>query len=433
MRETMQDRPHVVIVGGGFGGLTAARALARAKVRITLLDRTNHHLFQPLLYQVAMAGLSPAEIASPIRSILARQRNVRVLLASVAGVDVDAKLVRLRDGESVAYDWLILATGANTTYFGHEEWAKHAPGLKTLEDAIEIRRRVLMSFERAERETKPARRKELLTFVSIGGGPTGVELAGAVTELAKHVLARDFRSIDPKEARVVLVEAGARILSAFDEPVSAKAVAQLRELGVEVRTGARVTAIDPRGLDVEIAGAKERIDASTVVWGAGVRATGLGASLGVPLDRGGRVVVGPDCAIPGHPRVFAIGDMAAFTEDGKLLPGVSPVAMQQGRYVARIVRRELEGKPRDASPFRYFDKGTMATIGRSRAVLQLGKLRMSGFFAWVAWLLVHIWYLIGFRNRLVVMFNWAWSYFTYRRGARLITSIPEEEEAKPKG
>ena len=415
----VKDAPHVVIVGGGFGGLTAAQSLASAAVRITLVDRSNHHLFQPLLYQVAMAGLSPAEIASPIRAILARQKNARVLLAEATDFDLARRIVKLGQGEGeLGYDFLVVATGAQTSYFGHDDWAPHALGLKSLADALEIRERVLLAFERAEREPNAAKREQLLTFVVIGGGPTGVELAGAIAELARYVLARDFRSIDLGATRVSLLEAGPRILGTFTEKLSEKAVAQLAELGVEVRTGARVTKIDAEGVWL----GDELLASTTVLWGAGVRATPLGEKLGAPLDRQGRLLIEPDLTIPGHAEVFAIGDMATRSgEDGKPLPGVSPVAMQQARCVARSIRAVIAGKPRQ--PFRYFDKGSMATIGRSRAIAELHGIRLSGFVAWCAWLLVHLLYLIGYRNRLAVMFDWFWSYVTYRRGARLITHV----------
>jgi NADH dehydrogenase len=418
LRSGRRLAPHVVILGGGFGGLTAAQALSTPKVRVTLVDRSNHHLFQPLLYQVAMAGLSPAEIASPIRAILAHQKNARVLLAEAVDFDLDTKVVKLVDGE-ISYDFLIVATGAQTSYFGHDEWAEHALGLKSLTDAIEIRERVLLAFERAERETDATKREHLLTFVVIGGGPTGVELAGAIAELARHVLARDFRSIDLAATRVILLEAGTRILSTFPEKLSGKAVKQLAELGVEVRHEARVTNIDALGVHL----GDELLASATVLWGAGVRATPLGEKLGVPLDRAGRVIVQPDLTLPDHPEVFVIGDMATMNgKDGKPLPGVSPVAMQQARCAAKSIRAALGGKPRVS--FEYFDKGTMATIGRSRAIADLaGGMRLSGFLAWVAWLLIHLVLLIGYRNRLAVLIDWFWSYVTYRRGARLITHV----------
>jgi NADH dehydrogenase len=409
-------RPHVVIVGGGFGGLTAAQALESAPVRVTVVDRTNHHTFQPLLYQVAMAGLSPADIAQPIRAILARQHNATVLMAEVTGVDAAERTVRLDDGTTLEWDFLIVACGAVTSYFGHDDWARVAPGLKSIEDAVEIRERVLRSFELAERETDPARRKQRLNFVVIGGGPTGVELAGALAELSKFVLERDFRRIDPSEARVLLVEGGDRILPSFTPDLSASAVAQLHELGVEVRTGTRVTTIGPDGVRL----GDEEMKCALVLWAAGVRANRLTESLGAPLDSSGRVRVEPDLGVPGHPRVFVIGDAARLDgADGKPLPGVSPVAMQQARCVAKSIRRAIVGK--DTLPFAYVDKGSMATIGRSRAIAMVQRMELSGWLAWMAWLVVHIWYLMGFRNRLVVMITWAWSYFTYRRGARLIT------------
>jgi NADH:ubiquinone reductase (H+-translocating) len=413
----MKLRRHVVVVGGGFGGLALTKALKRAAVHVTLVDRSNHYLFQPLLYQVAMAGLAPGEIAAPIRSVLRHQENARVLLDEVTRVDVAARRVFLRECPPLDYEFLVLAPGAMNSYFGHDDWAKVAPGLKDLDDAIEIRRRVLLAFEAAEREGDPAVRRRLLTFVVIGGGPTGVELAGAIAELATFVLARDFRSIRPDATRVVLVEGGARILGSFDEVLSARATRSLEAMGVEVRTKTRVTHIDALGADC----GGERIDASTVLWAAGVRAVQLGETLGVGVDRQGRVRVERDCSVPGHSEVFVIGDAAAFVPEGSELelPGVSPVAIQQGRFVARQIARSLEGAPREA--FRYVDKGIMATIGRSRAVAKIGRIRLSGFVAWAAWLLLHIFYLIDFRSRVLVLVDWAWSYFTYQRGSRLIT------------
>lgn len=406
---------HVVIIGGGFGGLTLARELADAPVRVTLFDRSNHHLFQPLLYQVAMAGLSPAEIAVPIRSLLRDSPNVNVLLDEVISIELSRKRLTLFSGSVVSFDYLIIAAGARTSWFGRDEWAEHALGLKDLDDAVEIRRRTLVAFEAAERERDVEKRRALMTFVVIGGGPTGVELAGALSELSSHVLSRDFRNIDPRATKVILLEAGPSILGAFDPALQQKAIDQLKDLGVEVRTGAKVTNIDARGVEL----GAERIDCSTVIWAAGVRGAPITEKLGVPLDRAGRIVVERDCSLPGHQDSFAIGDIASFTgEDGKLLPGVSPVAMQQARFVAKILRMP-RGSKRDT--FRYTDKGTMATIGRSRAIAQVGKLHLSGFQAWLTWLFVHIWYLIGFKNRIFVLMSWAWSYFTYKRGARLIT------------
>jgi len=419
----MKQRPHVVIVGGGFGGLTCARALARANVDITLIDRQNHHLFQPLLYQVAMAGLAPTEIAAPIRSVLRKQRNARVLLAEVTHVDLEAKQVFIDPGpaeEPLAYDYLVLAPGARTHYFGHDEWAPYAPGLKSIDDAVEIRRRVLLAFEAAEREPDPEKRAQLLSFVVIGGGPTGVELAGAVAELSRFALGRDFRLAHPSEARVLLIEGGPRLLPAFAPELSEKTVLQLAELGVHVRTGTFVDGIGPQGVRLRTG---ELLRADTVVWAAGVACSPLIAALGVQVDRQGRAQVQQDCSLPGHPETFVIGDAACFVdEQGNPLPGVSPTAMQMGRFVAQLIQSEAGNpKPGPRPRFRYVDKGSMATIGRSRAIAQVKQLRLSGLLAWLAWLAVHIWYLIGFRNRFLVMFDWAWSYITYRRGARLIT------------
>jgi NADH dehydrogenase len=416
MAQGKDARPRVVIVGGGFGGLTAAQALSGAPVRVTLVDRTNHHTFQPLLYEVAMAGLSPADIAQPIRSILRREHNVTVLMAEVSRIGAGERRVYLADGTWLDYDFLILACGVETSYFGHADWEAAAPGLKSIEDAVEIRQRVLLAFEVAERENDLQRRAQLLSFVVIGGGPTGVELAGALSELSKFVLDRDFRHIDPSDAKVRLLEAGPRILPSFPDDLAESATAQLHELGVEVRTGATVTAIEPDCVHI----GQESIPCSVVLWAAGVRANPLAATIGAPLDRMGRVVVEPDCSVPGHPRVFVIGDAARLDgKDGQPLPGVSPVAMQQARTVAKSIRRAIVG--RDTLPFNYFDKGSMATIGRRRAIAMLDRMHLSGLLAWLAWLFVHIVYLIGYRNRLVVMINWAWSYFTYQRGARLIT------------
>ena len=414
MRSMSSDIPHVVIIGAGFGGLTCAQALKRAKVKITIVDRANHHLFQPLLYQVAMAGLSPADIAQPIRSILRKQKNVKVLLDEATDVDFNNQTVELRDSK-LKYDYLVLATGGRTSYFGHDEWETFAPGLKDLDDAVEIRRRVLLAFEAAEKETDPERRRALMTFVVVGGGPTGVELAGAIAELSHFVLARDFRSIFPEEAEILLLEGGPKILPSFAPDLSKSAHRQLAELGVIVLTGAQVTGIDEHGVYL----GAESIRAATVIWAAGVSATALTERLGAPLDRAGRVLVNHDLTVPGHHNVFAIGDMTYLEQDGKPLPGVSPVAMQMGRRVARNIRNDLAGKPYEE--FRYFDKGSMATIGRKAAIAEIGKLHLSGFIAWMAWLTVHIFFLIGFRNRFAVLFNWAWSYFTYQRGARLIT------------
>jgi len=421
----VESTPHVVIIGAGFAGLYAARALKRADVRVTVIDRRNHHLFQPLLYQVATAGLSPGDIAYPIRAVLRRQKNARVLLEEAAAVDVAARQVRLRDGE-LPYDYLILATGAQHSYFGHDDWEPWAPGLKSLEDALEIRRRILLAFERAERETDESRRKALLTFVIVGGGPTGVELAGAIAEISRHVMAQDFRVIDPRQARIVLVEAGPRILPAYPESLSAKAQASLEKMGVEVLTKSLVTSVRPDAVSI----GDRQIQTMTTLWAAGVQASPLARSLGVPLDRAGRVLVQPDLTVPGHPEVFVIGDLAAFLhQGGKALPGVAPVAIQQGRHAARNILRACQGRPLE--PFHYIDKGSLATIGRAAAVADFGRIKLSGFFAWLAWLLVHIFFLIGFRNRFVVMIDWAWAYFSYHRAARLITGDIDKYDRPP--
>lgn len=407
--------PHVVIIGGGFGGLYAARALRRARVRITLLDRRNHHVFQPLLYQVAMAALSPGDIASPIRWILRRQKNVEVLLAEARSIDVATKRVILTDGE-LSYDFLIVAAGATHAYFGHDDWPQRAPGLKTLDDALEMRRRVLLAFERAEREPNAERRRALLTFVLVGGGPTGVELAGALAEISRHSLARDFRHFDPGSARIILIEAGPTLLSTFPLPLREAARRDLERLGVEVITGAAVT--DVRDGAVVVGG--QRIEAATILWAAGVAASPLAATLGARLDRAGRVFINPDLTIEGHPEVFVIGDLAVLAgDDGKPLPGVAQVAIQMGKHAAHNIMRALEGQPYRA--FKYKNLGNMATIGRASAVAEFPSFTMKGLPAWLAWLFVHILNLIGFRNRLVVMVQWAWAYITYQRGIRLIT------------
>ncbi|MCC7276642.1 MAG: NAD(P)/FAD-dependent oxidoreductase [Alphaproteobacteria bacterium] len=407
--------PHVVIVGVGFGGLSAARALAGAPVRITLIDRRNHHLFQPLLYQVATAGLSPSEIAQPIRSIVRGQANTSVLLAEVTGVDADARTVLLGD-RRIAYDHLMLATGARHAYFGHDEWEAHAPGLKRIEDATEIRRRILTAFEAAESMDDPAARRSLLTFVVVGGGPTGVELAGAIVELARRALAADFRAIDPRQTRVVLVEAGERVLPAFPESLSAAAHRALERLGVEVRLGTPVTDVDADS--VRIGGVL--IATRTIIWAAGVAASPAARWLGVAGDRSGRIVVAPDLTVPGRPEIFAIGDTASIAgRDGRPLPGVAPVAKQQGRHVAAAIRLRLAGRP--APPFRYRHFGNMATIGRKAAVADFGRIRLSGLPAWLLWGAAHVYFLIGFRNRLAVVLNWLWAYATFQNGSRLIT------------
>ena len=404
-----------MIVGGGFGGLYAARALKRAPVRVTLLDRRNHHVFQPLLYQVATAALSPGDIASPIRWILRSQSNVEVLLADAVSVDVDRRRVVLTDGE-VEYDYLIVASGATHVYFGHDEWRPVAPGLKTLEDALAIRRRVLLAFERAEREPDPARRKALLTFVVIGGGPTGVELAGALAEISRQSLARNFRHFDPGSARIVLLEGGPHLLGGFPESLRAFALKDLQRLGVAVRLDSIVTGVEP-GV-VRIGG--ESIDSETVLWAAGVAASSIGRSLGAPLDRAGRVRISPDLTLPGHPEVFVIGDLASLDDqNGRPLPGVAQVAIQMGQHAVKNILRSIERQPLRA--FEYKDLGNMATIGRASAIADFGTFRLTGRIAWLAWLFVHLLNLIGFRNRLIVLVQWAWAYFSYQRAVRLIT------------
>jgi NADH:ubiquinone reductase (H+-translocating) len=406
--------PRVVIVGGGFGGLYAARALGREPVEVTVVDRRNHHVFQPLLYQVAMAALSPGDIASPIRWILRKQKNAEVILAEATGFDLAGNRLILKDG-ALDYDYLIVATGATHFYFGHDEWRRTAPGLKTLEDALEIRRRVLIAFERAEREMDPARRAAELTFVVIGGGPTGVEMAGALAEISRHSLARDFRHFDPGSARILLIEGGPSILSTFPEDLRQAAMKDPQRLGVMVRTNSLVTNVSPGVVSV----GSESIRAETVLWAAGVSASPLGAALGAPLDRAGRVKVLPDLTIPGAPNVFVIGDLANLAgDDGRPLPGVAQVAIQMGRHAVHNILRAIEHQP--LRPFHYHDLGNMATIGRASAIADFGRFRLSGLIAWLAWLFVHILNLIGFRNRLVVMIQWAWAYFTYQRAIRLI-------------
>jgi NADH dehydrogenase len=412
---TMNTR--VVIVGAGFGGLSAAKALAGSGFDVTIIDQHNYHLFQPLLYQVATAGLSPADIASPIRSILARARNVNVILGKVSGVDVARRAV-IAEGRRIPFDHLILATGAQHAYFGHDDWAASAPGLKTIDDATYIRRRILLAFEKAETEDDPHERARLLNFVIVGGGPTGVEMAGAIAELANRALAADFRAIDPRAARIILVEAAPRLLTPFDPALSEAAKRSLEQLGVIVRLGAAVTTVDAEGVSI----GAERIEARTVIWGAGVMASPAGLWLGAATDRAGRVKVAPDMSVPGEPDIFVIGDTAALDgADGPPLPGVAPVAKQQGYYVAKLLLARRQG--RTLSPFRYRDFGSLATIGRKRAIVQMGRFKLEGFIAWLLWCVAHIYFLIGFRNRLIVATNWLWNYVTFQRGTRLITGM----------
>jgi NADH dehydrogenase len=426
MRATQSSGPaprHVIIIGGGFGGLSAARVLRnRPGVRVTLLDRRNHHVFQPLLYQVATATLSAGDIAAPIRWVLRRSTNVRVILGEAARIDVASRCVVLRDGARMSYDALIVATGATHAYFGHPEWEPHAPGLKTLEDAFEIRRRVLLAFERAERETDRTRQQDLLTFALVGGGPTGVELAGTLAEIARRTLRDEFRSIDTSRARIVLVEAGASILASFPAKLRAAARQSLARLGVEVLERTRVVEIDAHGITVE---GGRRITAGTIVWAAGVAASPLVATLGAPLDRAGRVLVEPDLSVPGHPDVFVAGDAATVTQRGEPLPGVAQVAMQGAAHAARMVLRRMDG--RETAPFVYRNYGNMAIVGRGSAIADLGWARFSGVIAWLFWLFLHIAMLIGFRNRVIVLTEWAVAFFTFQRSVRLIT----EERGAP--
>ncbi|MBS0217767.1 MAG: NAD(P)/FAD-dependent oxidoreductase [Proteobacteria bacterium] len=420
----MTPIPHIVIVGGGFAGLWATRALASAPVRITLVDRHNHHLFQPLLYQVATAGLSAPDIAAPLRHILRRQKNVEVRMATVTTIDADTKSITLDDGTTIGFDFLLLASGATHAYFGNDQWAEHAPGLKTLDDALDLRRKLLFAFERAEATRDPAEREAWLSFAIVGGGPTGVELAGTLAEIARETLKDEFRNIDPSQARVRLIEAGPRVLAAFPEELSEKARRQLEHLGVEVALGTPVKDIAVDGYRL----GDNFVPAKTVVWAAGVAASPLGAMLGVPLDRAGRVRVEPDLSIPGHPDIFVAGDLASLMQaNGKPVPGVAPAAKQMGRLVARNIRARLAGEK--TCTFAYKDYGNLATIGRMAAVVDLGKLRFSGILAWWFWLVMHVFFLIGFRNRLVVLLNWFWAYWSYQRAARIILGEDRDDPA----
>lgn len=419
MSTLTQNTPHVLVIGGGFAGLWATRALRRAPVRITLIDRANHHVFQPLLYQVATAGLSAPNIAAPLRHILRRQKNVTVLLGEVANIEPAAQRVRLADGRILDFDLLVLATGATHAYFGHDDWAPHAPGLKTLDDALEIRRRLLTAFERAEATDAPEERAAWLRFAIVGAGPTGVELAGTLAEIARHTLHGEFRRADPRRAEVLLLEAGPRVLPSFPEDLSERAREQLRKLGVDVRTGAPVAAIDADGATLRDAnGVETRIAARTVLWAAGVAASPLARDLGAPLDRAGRVRTNADLSVPEHPHVFVAGDLASIDRGGKPVPGVAPAAKQMGRHVARAILARLRGEP--APEFRYRDDGQLATIGRMAAVVEMHGVKLSGLLAWWLWLSAHVFFLIGFRNRLVVLIDWAQAYWSYQRSARII-------------
>jgi NADH:ubiquinone reductase (H+-translocating) len=405
----------VVIIGAGFGGLNAALSLARDPVRITLIDRRNHHNFQPLLYQVATAGLSPGEIATPIRWIVRKHHNIEVLLGEVNELDLERRIVKFADRE-ISYDYLIVAAGASHAYFGHDDWEPFAPGLKTIEDALEIRRRVLLAFELAERHAASTGENVQLNFVIVGGGPTGVELAGTLSEIARRALAEEFDSIDTRSARIILLEGGPRILPAYSEDLSRSAEEQLRGLGVEVHTSTMVTDVESAAVHM----GTTRLPAAVILWAAGVAASPLGKKLGAPVDRAGRVLVNADLSVPGHREVFVIGDLAALKDkNGQLVPGVAPAAIQEGKATARNIANDLQGKPR--RDFHYINKGSLATIGRAAAIAEFGKIHISGFIAWLSWLFVHVFFLIGFRNRILVMIQWAWSYFTYERGAQLIT------------
>jgi NADH dehydrogenase len=422
----MTTKHQVAILGGGFGGLYAAKALKQAPAQITILDRRNFHLFQPLLYQVATGSLSPGEIASPLRRVLHNQQNTRVLLGEAVDLDADRRKVILADGQ-IEYETLIVATGSTDSYFGHDEWKRHAPGLKTIEEATEIRSKILYAFEAAEKEPDPEKQRAWLTFVIVGAGATGVELAGALGEIANEMLHRDFRSIDSTKAEILLLEGGPRVLPAYPADLSAKAEASLVRLGVTPRTNVMVTGIDATGVTVKTSGGADRINARTIIWAAGVRASSFGDVLkqraGAQLDRGGRVMVGPDLSVPGHPEILVIGDLAHFEQDGKMLPGVAPVAMQQGGYVAKLIRKRLRGEA--SENFRYFDKGNLAVIGRASAVADIHGLHISGVLAWLTWLFVHLLYLVEFSNRVLVFIQWGFLYLTYNQGARLITGLPE--------
>jgi NADH dehydrogenase len=423
--------PHIVVLGAGFGGLTFCQHLKNSHAKITVVDRTNHHLFQPLLYQVATAGLSAPEIAQPIRSILSRKKNITVLLEQAVDFNLAKREVVL-ETKTLPYDYLVLALGSRNNYFGHPEWEQFAPGLKTLDDAVRIRSHALLAFEKAENTSDAAERERLMTIIIIGGGPTGVELAGAFAELARHVLRRDFRNIDPRHAKIILVEGAPRVLSHLPEDLSESAARQLKKLGVKIHTGVQVKKIHPGS--VELADG-EIIRGENILWAAGVSAVPLTKKLGVELDKSSRVKVNPDLSVPGHPEIFAVGDMTlVLDKNGKPVPGVSPAAMQEARHVARIIDAEIDGKTNARTPFKYWDKGTMATIGRSKAVAMVGKFKISGFFAWLAWLVLHLVFLVGFRNKIVVIIQWIYSYFAYKRGARIITNIPlKPENEKIKG
>lgn len=409
---------HVVIIGCGFGGLAAAKALAGQPLRVTVIDRCNHHLFQPLLYQVATAGLSAPSIAAPIRHIFRKQTNVTVLMGEVTGIDVERRSIQLENADHLGYDYLIVAAGATHSYFGNDTWAAHAPGLKTLEDAFDIRQRILLAFEHAERAASETERRAWLTFIVIGAGATGVELAGTLAEIARHTLSGEFRRFDTRAARVLLLEGGPRVLPGFPETLSQKAHSQLQALGVEVRTGARVTDVSANGVAVLEGASAARLEARTLVWAAGVAASPLGKMLGAALDRAGRVMVNKDLSLPGHPEVSVIGDLSHIENDGKLVPGVSPAAKQMGWCAARKILARIAGK--STRDFRYRDYGSLATIGRKSAVALLGKLKLSGMPAWLVWLFAHIYFLIGFRNRIIVMIDWAWAYFSFQRYARIV-------------